>query len=206
MGIFHVPRVAASITRGYMQRGKQTHVLGIRDPHVYKARAGILDYFMHLNNASFLSHAELARWEMTASTGLFSSQIQTALLVVSCAVRYRQEISPLFRQFQVDTTLATIDDRSMWFVHHFRYPEVGNDRTRAQVIVRCIPLTRGKAREPRQLLLEHSDYDKSEIESVHKQGRHEEHESLHLAVLDRYSDLETAVRDMSVSDDESRKL
>lgn len=94
--------------------------LGLRvdDPHRYYARVGIfdVDYLGHMNNAAFLSHAEYARWDMTAENGLLQSMYRTDthFMVASSYCRYRAEMRPIFQQFQVETYVAGLDDRNLW--------------------------------------------------------------------------------------------
>ena len=123
MGLVHVPRVVASIIKGSLRRQKGSGDdklvgFGLDNPHVYSARAGLFDVdsFGHVNNAAYLTHAELARWEHGASNGLIQNFYDhgVGFYAVSTAVRYRRQIRPLFRKFQVDTTIAGIDDRNLW--------------------------------------------------------------------------------------------
>jgi Thioesterase-like superfamily len=80
---------------------------------VYQGRAGLLDsdYLGHLNNAAYLTHAELARWQMCASNGILQAVYSNhcAMLLTASAVRYRREI-PIFAKFDVECYLAGIDD------------------------------------------------------------------------------------------------
>ena len=72
MGLIHIPRVLANAARGFFRRGEHSPTMGITTPHIYQARAGIwdVDIYAHMNNAAFLTHSELARWQLSASGGL----------------------------------------------------------------------------------------------------------------------------------------
>jgi acyl-CoA thioesterase FadM len=91
--------------------------LGLVDPHKYRSRAGLIDYaFGHLNNAAYLYHAEYARWSMMAENGWLNAMIKhrTLQVVVAQSCRYRAEIKPFFRQFEVESVVMGIEDRNMW--------------------------------------------------------------------------------------------
>lgn len=120
MGIIHTPRVIATIAKGMWKQSSNLETrtrIGLAEPHLYCARAGLVDYaFGHLNNAAFFSHAEYARWAMTAENGWMNAMLKNrALLVVaSQSCRYRAEIKPFYRKFDVETSLLGMDDRNMW--------------------------------------------------------------------------------------------
>ena len=146
MGIIHIPRVIAAIARGQYRRRRlvqklqlqdnnnesnttanQRHVynqdfvgsgFGLSNPHVYNGRCGILDIdiFGHMNNASYLSHAEYARWDCTAYNGLMETMLstRTMFIVASSSIKYRREIKPLFKQFVLHTYIAGLDPRNIW--------------------------------------------------------------------------------------------
>ena len=54
-------------------------------PHVYTARCSLLldtDVYAHMNNASYLVHCELARWQMGAETGALRTMASEGLAFV----------------------------------------------------------------------------------------------------------------------------
>jgi hypothetical protein len=119
MGIVHTPRVLASIAKGMMRhsKSKENTRLGIVEPHKYYSRAGMLDYALgHLNNAAFFSHAEYARWEMAATNGWMQAMMQdkSIYFVTSQSCRYRAEIRPFFREFEVQSIIGGMDDKNIW--------------------------------------------------------------------------------------------
>lgn len=118
MGLVHTPRVIWSAAKGWLRKSSVGKEVGYTVPHKYYARAGLfdVDYMGHMNNAAFLSHAELARWEMTGSNGLIPAMMKhnTHFVVQSTTARYRAEVRPIFRKFQVDTTVCAVDDKNIW--------------------------------------------------------------------------------------------
>jgi acyl-CoA thioesterase FadM len=182
MGLLHAPRVLKSIVNGWMKRvrtsshhkhgdsssvasteSKSSSLIGLgpKRPYIYEARARLLlDYFVgdHMNNAAYLSHAELARWELLSYNGLLFKMLEqkTTLIVASTTVRYRREIRPLYCKFQVESFFAGWDQRTLWAIHNFRVREGGGDgRIRAQVLVPCVLVQKaGKVIDPRIFLKE----------------------------------------------------
>jgi acyl-CoA thioesterase FadM len=160
MGLTHTPRVIAAIARGFLRRRSATEKaikegggIGPQHPHTYQARAGLLDvdYLGHLNNAAYLSHAELARWELTAYNGLMSHMFHDKVnyLVSSSAIRYRREIRPIFRKFQIDTFVSGLSEKHIWFSQNFRYPIEGCNRVRAQMVLKGVAVQNRKILDPR---------------------------------------------------------
>jgi acyl-CoA thioesterase FadM len=119
MTFIHTPRVIASLVRGLRQRSS-SNIDGIvpGKPHKYHARVGVfdVDYLGHMNNAAFLSHAEYARWEMTAANGLVQAMYKTNthFMVSSASCRYRAEVRPLFRKFEVQSMVGGMDEKNIW--------------------------------------------------------------------------------------------
>ena len=117
MGLIQIPRVAAAVARGYMRRGTPVDkTLGIASTHISRRRAGPFDFdvYGHMNNAAFLVHFEMARWELGAQNGFidWSVQQRAALIVGGASVRFRKEIPP-FKAFEVHSKFAAFDER--WF-------------------------------------------------------------------------------------------
>jgi hypothetical protein len=159
----------------------------------------VLDYaFGHMNNASYLTHAELARWEMLAYSGLLrrAAPASTHLVVAGTAVRYRREIRPFLCPFEVESFFAGVDGRHLWAIHNFRRRRRagghgpskndsaaaggdndssaaasadGQERIRAQVIVPCVWVRKGKAIDPASFLLE-AGVDDATVESLRRFG------------------------------------
>ena len=95
-------------------------------PHVYARPRGPslfldVDYLGHMNNAAFLSHAEYARWEWTATTGALAAmyQHQIHFVVGAASIRYRKELR-WKTSFVIHSTLEAIDARTMYIRQVFR--------------------------------------------------------------------------------------
>lgn len=118
--IIHSPRVIVSIAKGLRSRSPDSKFVGFLpgNPHIYTARAGLfdVDYLGHMNNASSLTHAEYARWEMTAANGALEAMYKTNthFMVASSAIRFRRQVRPIFRKFEVQSVLGGIDNRHFW--------------------------------------------------------------------------------------------
>jgi acyl-CoA thioesterase FadM len=130
----HVPRVAVAILKGRAQRATTPAAVsskwGWAVPHVYSARAGVffdIDSFGHMNNAAYLVHCELARWQLTAATGIldFAVREKAAFIVGMIATRFKREIKPLQR-FEIHSQVVDFDDKWMSILHEFRAPKSGN--------------------------------------------------------------------------------
>ena len=121
MGLVHTPRVISSVLKGVYRHsspGPKTIGFGPQNIHSYYSRLGLfdVDYLGHMNNAAFLNHAEYARWELTATSGMLQHMYKTNThyFVAANAIRYRRELRPLFRRFEVQTHVAGLDDRNIW--------------------------------------------------------------------------------------------
>jgi acyl-CoA thioesterase FadM len=131
--------------------------------HVYEARAGLIDYaFGHLNNAAYLTHAELARWQMLAYAGLFPHMTKTSthLVVAGTTVRYRKEIKPFRCTFRIESYFGRIEGPRVWTIHDFfvrdsaSSHDLASARSRAQMVVPCVWVQRGNVVDPQSYLQE----------------------------------------------------
>lgn len=152
--LIHLPRVALAIMRGRAQRARAPVGVGFRSPHVYSARAGPLfdvDGFGHMNNAAYLTHCELARWELTAASGLleYSIRERCAFIVGSTALSYKREIKP-FQRFEIRSQLVDHDDKWMTIAHEFVAPESGE--ILAMTVCRAVMKQRGGTLSPRAVM------------------------------------------------------
>lgn len=136
MGVIHMPRIAAAIARGYYRR---SHPLDKNSsfafPHIASRRAGLfdIDLYGHMNNAgrlttslpkhppaaikvrlcaAYLTHFELARWELSAQNGIldWSVRQRAAFIIGGVYLRFRREVKP-FQAFDVHTQFAAFDER-----------------------------------------------------------------------------------------------
>ena len=177
MGLLHIPRSLLACARGYYRRkvapssvvaaAGEDIAIGISPshPHIYDGRVGIFDIdgYAHMNNAAYLTHAELARWQMSAENGSLDNMInqKIAFIVTGQAIRYRREIGPLFKAFQISTFVSGIDDRNLWLYHTFHYPEAGNGSDSgknkqgpplAQILLQSVVTQKGKVMKPSKYL------------------------------------------------------
>lgn len=167
MGLVLLPRIAAAIVRGATTQHSYApgYIFGPL-PHVYKARAGLLDIdvMSHMNNAAYLTHCELARWQLCAETGLLSWCVRkkAGFVVAHVNMRYRREVSA-FQPFEIHTRIAAADASSVYMSHDFHPP--GGGTMLAQCRVRAL-LKQGRATiDPRQFL-EAAGVDAPQIEAV----------------------------------------
>jgi acyl-CoA thioesterase FadM len=205
MGLIHTPRVLFSLVKGLVKRQTSPERnVGLTDAHIYTARAGLfdVDYLGHLNNAAYLSHAELARWEMTSHNGLLAAMMKNniAFLVAGSAVRYRREIRPIFCRFQIETTVAGLDNNNnIWIMQNFRYPIKGQDRILAQVLIRGMAVQGRTVINPRHLFVDLCEMDETVVDKLIMPNVSDDAiESL----LEKYADLEDQFRQVAALDDE----
>ena len=208
MGLVHTPRVIGSIARGFLKRRSDPSPsivgIGVGNDHKYVARVGLfdVDYLGHLNNAAYLNHAELARWEMTAYNGLLGTLAKNRgdFMVAGTSVRFRREVRPLFRKFQVDTTLAGLDDdNNIWATQNFRYPGDTNNRVRAQIVVRAVVVQNRQVLDPRLVLHGYAGIDKDLVDSLCLTKMSDEKLE---ELFERYAAMEESFRDVAAADDE----
>ncbi|KAG2781887.1 hypothetical protein PC129_g12443 [Phytophthora cactorum] len=127
-----VGRIMWNVGAGLVHRAlNKAHIrpgMGIAYPSVWRARPGFLDcdINLHLNNASYLSNMELARWHFCAVTGILGNVAQNrrVLLVGSQAVRFRYPIPP-FRPYEIRSQLVFADAEWMYILHKFQCPTTG---------------------------------------------------------------------------------
>ena len=138
MGIIHIPRTIAASLRGAVKRRlsplseQEMSLVGTPDvPHIYTSRAGMFDVDLmgHMNNAAYLQHAELARWEWSAFGGSLAQAFKTRsfFIVTASMIRYRREIVPL-KRFDIETRLIGLDDRNLWVYQTFHHHIDGDNK------------------------------------------------------------------------------
>mmetsp|Transcript_10202 Transcript_10202/g.28009 ORF Transcript_10202/g.28009 Transcript_10202/m.28009 type:complete len:213 (-) Transcript_10202:175-813(-) len=204
MAPIHIPRVLTSIARGYQRTGGSKLLgLGHANAHTYTARVGIVDvdYLGHMNHAAFLSHAEYARWELMSENGLLKTALErdTHLVVSAAAIRYRQELRPLFRKFVVESYVGALDERNLWIFQNFRYPEEANNRIRGQVLLQGVAVKDREVIDPRELLKDHG-YDADFIDSI-AQGSPTETPASVGQMRSAFEKLDEAFRQSATEDD-----
>ena len=135
-----IPRIAAALVRGYMgQHNWSTGMCFGNNPHIYNGKAGLLDIDMlqHMNNASYFTHVELARWELFAQSGLIPwiMSKKAGSIIASANIRYRREVKA-FQSFEVHTCIAATDEKSIFISQNFH--STGGGELLAQYITRTI--------------------------------------------------------------------
>lgn len=151
----------------------------------------------------YLVHAELARWELTAYNGLLSTMYKhnVHFFVAGSCIRYRREIRPLFRKFQIDSYVAGLDERNIWISHKFRYPVPGQDRVRAQILVQGVAVKDKKVLDPRTFFKEQVGVDADIVDRLTLPNVGE---ATMEEMLERYVGLEEAMKKDANLDDQSR--
>ncbi len=222
MGIIHIPRTIASSVRGAVKRrlsplsDQEISLVGISQPHIYSSRAGIFDVDLmgHMNNAAYLQHAELARWEWSAFGGSLSQAIKTKsfFIVTASIIRYRREIVPL-KKFDIETRLVGLDDRNLWvyqtFHHHInkdKKQEELDGPTRgkilAQIVTQAVIAKTGKGViNPRTWLEDNSLYSSSALDGIMNQNG-ENTETIFDEKAKRFTHLEDILKKSAASYDE----
>ncbi len=228
MAILHTPRTIAAISRGILKRRRALAAApstttslpfvgvapygrmsdGNNDPHVYKSKLNVLfdaDYLGHMNNASYLNHAEYARWEWTAENGTLDTLYKSGMhfVVTNTAIRFRKEISVRERAFEIHTNLLAIDDRHLWMQHTFRSPTIQNKmgRIMAQVGVQAVAVQSRNVVSP-SALLEKIGVSSDDIDSLKWMDDSEEANSEDtMTFLKQFQNLDDAFRKEAAVDD-----
>mmetsp|Transcript_3031 Transcript_3031/g.6645 ORF Transcript_3031/g.6645 Transcript_3031/m.6645 type:complete len:219 (+) Transcript_3031:183-839(+) len=206
MGIVHIPRTAAAVFKGLAKRqlsplsDHEKSLVGIgsnHPPHVYSSRAGLfdVDLMFHMNNASYLTHAELARWEWTAFGGTLAANLRTQsyFIVTASMIRFRREIGP-WKKFDIETRLVSIDTRNLWVYQTFHHSD-GNERGKvlAQVFTQGVITNKGKVIDPRSWVEEHVPAAEEALDDLNATPDEVE-SSLFDEKSTRFADLEQVLR------------
>ena len=131
-------------------------------------------------------------------------------LVAGTTIRYRKEIRPIFRKFQIDTTVCGIDERNMWISHKFRLlaPQ-GGDRTEsrvmAQMIVQGVAVKGRDVIDPGIFLKEKVGIDADLVASLTMPNVAKKSEIVE-EMLERYTALEESMQKAAAEDDEKDKM
>ena len=74
----------------------------------------------YMNNVSYLTHAELARWEWSSFGGILDANLRSRsyFIVTASMIRFRREIPPL-RWFDIETRIGGVDERNLWVYQTF---------------------------------------------------------------------------------------
>lgn len=216
VGLIHTPRTLFHIAKGLYKRRSDGAAaalggIGQDNPYVSEGYAGVFDtdYLLHMNNAAYLSHAEYARWELCAYNGLLNSMYRDNVnfVVGGTAIRFRREIAPIFRKFQVHSFLAQLDERHLWIYHAFRYPRSGKDpgRIRAHALCQGIAIQGGTVLDPRVYLKDMVGVDADIVDSISvtmNESTVPQHD-IFVEMMDKYLEMETVFKAASSLDDET---
>lgn len=216
VGLVHTPRTLFSIGKGLARRrtaGEAASSLGgigEHNPFVSTGRAGLFDtdYLLHMNNAAYLSHAEYARWELCAYNGLLHSMYHHGVnfMVSGTAIRFRKEVKPILRKFEVHSFVAHVDERHLWIYHAFRYPPGGNDpgRVRAHAVCQGLAVQGRTVLDPRMYLKDMVGIDADAIDAISSGGSNEANDQdIFGELIDRYSSMEEVFKAAATKDDEA---
>eukprot|EP00966_Prymnesium_polylepis_P069018 1603327-Prymnesium_polylepis.1 len=167
MGIIQIPRVAAAVARGYWRRSNPIDKnIGFATAHVSRRRAGPFDFdvYGHMNNAAYLVHFEMARWEVGAQSGFvdWSVRERAAFIVAGVSLRFRREIGP-FQPFEVHSQFVAADDRWM-YISQSMQPRGGGD-VLAQSFCRAV-VKKGRATVPPREVLDSNGVDSATADAL----------------------------------------
>ena len=166
--------------------------------------------------AAYLTHAELARWELTSYNGMLQTMLkqQVHFLVVGTTIRYRKEIRPMFGKFQIDTTMCGLDERNLYMMHQFRTIAPSSSSTTkkesrimAQMIVQGVAVQNGRTViNPATFLKDNIGFDTNLIDNIMlskmtKSSTEKSDNNIIVELLDRYAVLEETMKKATAEDD-----
>lgn len=128
-------------------------------------------------------------------------------LVVGTTIRYRKEMRPIFSKFQIDTSVAGMDDRNLWMMHKFRSLSATNKESRimAQMVVQGVAVQDGRnVMKPATLFKDFIGLDGALVDSITLNGANRsptEESKVTEELLERYAALEEAMKKESAEDD-----
>jgi acyl-CoA thioesterase FadM len=159
--------------------------------------------------AAYLTHAELARWELTSYNGMLQTMLRNKVhfLVVGTTIRYRKEIRPIFGKFRIETYMCGLDERNFYMMHQFRTNH-DNSRIMAQMIVQGVAVQNGRnVINPAQLLKNDIGFDSNLIDNIILSNMNltssttNDENKVIVELLERYSALEDSMKKVTASDD-----
>ena len=103
-------------------KAKYRAPLKLADESVLHQRVGITDFdlFGELNNARYLNHMELGRWDYSQRTGFYTlmKRKKWGVAVGGASIRYRRRL-PFLSKFTVTSKIICHDGRWMYFLQEF---------------------------------------------------------------------------------------
>lgn len=126
-------------------------------------------------------------------------------LVAGTTIRFRRELRPLFRKFQIDTAICALDSRNMWISHKFRYPSTPNkpeSRVLAQIMIQGVAVKGRDVVNPASFLKECEGMDPALIESLILPATIDAQDSnMSATIVERYLALEDSLKLWAAEDD-----
>ena len=144
---------------------------------------------------------------MAGQNGMLTAMYKNhvAFLVAGTTIRFRREIRPLFRKFQVDTAICALDERNIWISHKFRAPSSANSpksRVLAQIVIQGVAVKGRDVVNPSSFLKTCEGMDGALIESLLLPTTKDTEESNACAnIVERYIALEDSLKLASAEDD-----
>jgi acyl-CoA thioesterase FadM len=161
----------------------------------------------NIYKAAYLTHAELARWELTSYNGMLQTMLKKNIhfLVVGTTIRYRKEIRPIFGKFFIETYMCGLDERNLYMIHQFRTTNQ-NSRIMAQMIVQGVAVQNGRnVINPATFLKEDIGFDTNIINNIMLSNMNipssTDESKVIVELLDRYSALEETMKKVTAIDD-----
>ena len=157
-----------------------------------------------MNNASYLTHAELARWEYSAFNGSLASSFRdkSFFIVTASMIRFRREVPPL-KRFDIETRLEGIDERNLWLNQTF-HNNNGNERGKvlAQVFIQAVIAKGGKVMDPRLWVEQNFPAAKNELDDLSIVHSKDDTDSIFDEKFTQFTNLEQVLRKSAASYDE----
>eukprot|EP00977_Amphora_coffeiformis_P020479 scaffold8300_cov171-Amphora_coffeaeformis.AAC.4 len=125
-------------------------------------------------------------------------------LVGGNTVRYRREVRPLWRKFEIHSHVAHLDERHFWIYHAFRYPSDGKDpgRIRAQVLCQGLAVQNGQVLDPRKYLVDKIGFDADRVEALGGSGPEHPSDTME-ELMEKFMAMEKVLKKAATEDDES---
>jgi acyl-CoA thioesterase FadM len=143
-------RVIATIAKGMFQgRDIPTPIRsGQVITTIHRCWPNDIDFFMHMNNAIYFRHFELARWEILPRTGLLQHAIKEKwmFLAVEQEAKYLKMIRPL-SSFECRTQVTITDGKWLDF-HHSLFSMDGKTKYSEGTVRAVVKRRNGKTVRP----------------------------------------------------------
>lgn len=114
---FHILRVAYQVGLGKLKPRALKQGLTVE----FRCWPTDLDYYFHMNNASYFKTAEMTRWRLFAQTPNALERLMkfnTLFYLVESNVVYHKQILP-FQKYVIRTKITTKDDKWLFYTHTF---------------------------------------------------------------------------------------